>query len=138
MRTQDENPFYRLGQSMAQQGLDLQAARETIEALQAELAKSQAQVKWHKGCEGHCDEELEQVKAELANTKESAWMANGCLDMVRELLATELDMEHTPPMMYPEAIAAVVGKRTAKLETELQQAREALKHYEKNTCRRKH
>jgi hypothetical protein len=49
MSTQDENPFYRLGQSMAQQGLDLQAARETIEALQAELQQAREALKFQVG-----------------------------------------------------------------------------------------
>jgi hypothetical protein len=47
------------------------ALKKQVESLQAELAKSQAQVKWHKGCEGHCDEELEALKAELQQAREA-------------------------------------------------------------------
>lgn len=64
--------------------------------------------------------DLAATKAELQQAQESRAMADQCLEMIRELLATKLDMTHTPPMMYPEAIAALVAM-------ELQQAREALK-----------
>jgi hypothetical protein len=51
-------------------------------------------------------------QGEVDDLKQSKDMGDQCLDMIRELLATELDMTHVPPYCYPEAIATVVGKRT--------------------------
>lgn len=57
---------------------------------------------------------LATVEADLITERRNHAMTWGTLDLVREMLdARGIDMSHTPPMMYPEAIAALVSRTVA-------------------------
>jgi hypothetical protein len=46
-----------------------------------------------------------------SSAKQNLEMADGCLDMVREVLVVAgLDMDGCPPMMYDDAIATLIAR----------------------------